>query len=244
LRVTSRAPRRATLPHCFALPGRGCSSSKLVSRGWRGCLDVAALRPGERRGPRSDRSSRPVGLPVFVLVRPVPERVPEPLPVGRRSRRSSPSRSPRGGRFPPVPLVDDGYRDWDSDRLPLRAPEGRPVRDDVLGDRPDDDPPRLPPARPPEPPELEPLDRLGLGPARPPDPLGLDPVDRLGPPPARPPAPAAAGPPGRPERLELPPRAEGLPWRAPLLPAELGRLGRADEARRFGRGDCAGIGRF
>jgi hypothetical protein len=232
LRETSRAPRLATLPHCLALPGRGCSSSK-ASRPGRGGLPVAAPRAGGRRVPRSGRSSRRVlGLPV-----PVP--VPLPLRVPVRSRRSSPSR--RGGRLPPVRPADDAVRDWYPDWLRLPVPDGRPARDDVLDERPDDDPLRVPPLRPRSLPELDPLGRLGPELVRPPELLDLDPVDRLGPPPARPPLPPALGRPGRPARLEPPARAEPLPWLALLRPAWLGRLGRAEEARRFGRGVCAGI---
>lgn len=147
LRVTSRAPRRATLPHCLALDGSGCSSSKSLRRGRAACLDAESSRPGERRGLRSGRPSRRADCSVWVRDRPKP--APVPVLVRLRSRRSSLSRW--GGRFPPERRVDDGDREPDSgrepdsDRLRPRVPDGRPVRDEVLDAGPDDDPRRAPP---------------------------------------------------------------------------------------------------
>jgi hypothetical protein len=151
LRVTSRAPRRATFPHCLALVGSGCSSSKVLRLAL-GRPVVAAPLAGGRRGPRSGRSSRwtdrvTPDLPVLPVPPVFPVLVPVPEPERLRSWRSSPSRP--GGRLPPVLRVDDDDRGWESGWLRLRVPEGRPAREEALDDRADGDPLRLPPVRPP-----------------------------------------------------------------------------------------------
>jgi len=185
-RVTSRAPRRATLPHCFARLGNGWSLSRVREEGRaRGPspdgVRVVLLCGGWPRESLPDlEPERPAGgepLPV-----PRAGRAPAPSP-GRAVvlRRASPVRARPGFPDPareapaPVPRLDPVVPDVRRSALPLDRVEGRPL-----------------------------------------------------PPPA---APRPCAPLPRPATPDPPERVAGRP-------------GRAGWARRFGRGEFGGIGRF
>ncbi len=231
-RCTSRAPRRATLPHDFVRDGSGCSSSR-VSRG-RG---PPGLRPGDRAPVPSARLDDLVGAPDRRGGGPLrrssvarrgllglPASAAPVLEVGRPLRVASPGRLDDLPDPAPLPV-----------RLPVRlapAVPAPPVDDGRLRRSP---PPLTRGAGRPRP--VPPLARLPV-PAAP----GARPVPLVlvRPVPLGRPVPSAAirtttagatGTGTAPAPVPPPDGRAGLPLRA----------GRADWARRLGRGELGGI---
>jgi hypothetical protein len=234
-RCTSRAPRRATLPHFLACAGRGSwskRSSPWRPPGVRPPLDV----PG-RPGARAPRPSR--GSVRRVSVRPLGGRLPGAPPSRERDgvRRSPPD--------PPVraPLGRLGREGAEPVRPPVReldGPLGRLGRADVR-------PGRLAGPRAAPPPNVSSSSsanrrggRRGRPPVAPEPPLDPAPAPALRPVLVLPGLRLPCDP-----EVDLDVPLEGLPFPAPggRRPAAGRAPGRAEEARRSGREESAGIGR-